>query len=50
MQRHIKIKDKDFIRPLLHLTKEEIFKQATEYKLSFIEDQSNTDNAYSRNF
>tara|TARA_B000000609_G_scaffold155637_1_gene146934 strand:- start:349 stop:1320 length:972 start_codon:yes stop_codon:yes gene_type:complete len=50
MQRHLKIKDKDFIRPLLHLTKEEIFKQATEYKLSFIEDQSNTDNAYSRNF
>ena len=50
MQRHIKIKDKDFIRPLLHVTKEEIFKQATEYKLSFIEDQSNTDNAYSRNF
>ena len=50
MQRYIKIKDKHFIRPLLHVTKEEIIEHVNDQKLSFIEDDSNTDNIYSRNF
>ena len=50
MQRYIKIKDKHFIRPLLHVTKEEIIEHVNDQKLSFIEDGSNTDNVYSRNF
>jgi len=50
MQRYIKIKDKHFIRPLLHITKEEIIEHVNDQKLSFIEDDSNTDNIYSRNF
>ncbi len=50
MQRYIKIKDKHFIRPLLHITKEEIIEHVNDQKLSFIEDGSNTDNIYSRNF
>ena len=50
MQRYIKIKDKHFMRPLLHVTKEEIIEHVNDQKLSFIEDDSNTDNVYSRNF
>ena len=50
MQRYMQINDKHFIRPLLQLTKEEILKNINDQKLSFIEDQSNADNAYSRNF
>ena len=50
MQRHIKINNKDFIRPLLNITKEEIFRYVSDQKLSFIEDHSNLDNTYSRNF
>ncbi len=50
MRRHMNINGKDFIRPLLHLTKEEILKYVIDQKLTYIEDQSNDDNAYSRNF
>jgi len=50
MQRYIKIKDKHYMRPLLHVTKEEIIERVNDQKLSFIEDDSNTDNVYSRNF
>ena len=50
MQRHIKINNKDFIRPLLNITKEEIFRYVDDQKLSFIEDHSNLDTTYSRNF
>ena len=50
MQRYAKTNDKHFIRPLLHLTKEEIIKYVNDQEISFIEDDSNTDNAYSRNF
>ena len=50
MQRNVKINGKNFIRPLLHITKEEIHGYMNNLKLSFIEDQSNTDNKYSRNF
>ena len=50
MQRNVKIHGKNFIRPLLHITKEDIHGHINNLKLNFIEDQSNTDNAYSRNF
>ena len=50
MRRHVNINNIDFIRPLLHITKEEIFKYVNDQKFSFIEDQSNDNNAYSRNF
>ncbi|MDC3098547.1 tRNA lysidine(34) synthetase TilS [Gammaproteobacteria bacterium] len=50
MQRNVKINGKNFIRPLLHITKEEIHGYINNLKLSFIEDQSNTNNKYSRNF
>ena len=50
MQRNMKINDKNFVRPLLHITKEEIHRYIENLKLSFIEDESNTDNTHSRNF
>lgn len=38
------------IRPLLNLTKEEILKIAVEHGVKFVNDSSNADNAYSRNY
>ena len=50
MQRHLTSKGKDLIRPLLNISKDEILKYAAINKLEFIEDESNQDNTYSRNF
>ena len=38
------------IRPLLNLTKEEILKFAKDYGISFVQDASNQENDYSRNY
>lgn len=38
------------IRPLLGLTKSEILKIAKEYNIEFVEDKTNNDNDYSRNY
>ena len=37
-------------RPLLNLTKDEILKLAKEHGIEFVQDESNADNDYSRNF
>ncbi len=50
IQRQTKINGKDLIRPLLHVSKEEILQFINEAQLDFIEDDSNQDNSYSRNF
>jgi len=45
------IKNTDTIfRPLLNLTKDEILKLAKEHGIEFVQDESNADNDYSRNF
>lgn len=45
------IKNSDFIfRPLLDLTKCEILKIAKEHSIEFVEDKTNNDNEYSRNY
>ena len=50
IQRHTTLKGKDLIRPLLHVSKEEILQFLEKHDLSYIEDDSNRDNSYSRNF
>ena len=50
MQRVSNVKGKVVIRPMLNLSKDEIIDISTSKKLDFIEDESNEDNAYSRNF
>lgn len=45
------IKSTDKIkRPLLHLSKEEILKLCNEYGIEFVQDASNAENDYSRNY
>ena len=48
--RHTEINGKDLLRPLLHIGKAEILQFINEAQLDFIEDDSNQDNSYSRNF
>ncbi len=40
----------NLLRPLLHCTRQEILDYATEYRLQWIEDESNADDSYPRNF
>lgn len=47
----IGIKNTDtIIRPLLNLSKQEILKLAKEHGIEYVQDESNADNDYSRNF
>lgn len=43
-------RDKYYIRPLLNTSKEEIISYISEHSLDYINDSSNNDNSYSRNF
>lgn len=38
------------VRPLLHCTRREILEYASEHQLPWVEDESNTDDSYPRNF
>lgn len=44
------IRDKIYIRPMLPVSKEEINLYASLHSLEFVEDSSNNDNSYSRNY
>ncbi len=44
------ISDKVYIRPLLDFSKEEILQYCDEYHLDYVEDYTNQDNTYNRNF
>ena len=48
--RHTKTNGNDLLRPLMHISKEEILQFINDNQLDFIEDESNQDNSYSRNF
>lgn len=47
--RGLAVLDSDIVRPLLHLSKEDLLKYANEHKLTWREDSTNTSDAYLRN-
>ncbi len=44
------IRDKVFIRPMLSTSKEEIYDYLAENKIDYVDDYTNDDNSYNRNF
>ena len=44
------VRDKVFIRPILNLSKKEIMDYIMERNIDYVEDKSNADSAYNRNF
>lgn len=44
------ISDKVFVRPFLNTSKQEIFSYIEENNIDFVDDETNEDNTYSRNF